>query len=322
MKEAKSETFSYSQTQMQWHADLVTTDMLWCDLIISNPFSHGVSENSQYAQEYIGKLKNKMTQAFNGQCIYLLCKRKKVRFDLSYKPKYNFLTKKTRFYVLLGSEHQRVSISVDLAAYFLLDKSNPTLFLESKFITLLKDRRDRITLSIHDFLSSINFHLGIETEVLAAECTCSPYNDPAFTLNDFQHEMAANSHQSCDLFLYVNTYNIDLNIKTLISYPSKGDVYDLDKPADSLFLMLSRSLSFYFFGEEKTDILAVKNASDNLGRFVLRNQNFKIKISQVYEGDNEYTLLKSQKVSSSVNHQFTILSQDNELIIFHDDIHF
>ena len=322
MKEAKSETFSYRQIQMQWHADLVTTDLLWCDLILPNPFCHGVSENSPYAQEYIEKLKNKMTQAFNGQCIYLLCKRKKVRFDLSYKPKYNFFTKKTRFYVLVGSEHQRVSISVDLSAYFLLDKSNPTLFLESEFITLLKDRRDRITLSIHDFLSSINFHLGIETEVLAAECTCSPYNEPGFTLNDFQHEMAANSHQSCDLFLYVNSYNIDLNIKTLMPSPSKGDVYDLDKPADSLFLMLARSLSFYFFGEQKTDFLAVKNASDNLGRFVLRNQNFKIKISHAYEGDNEYTLLKSQKVSSSVNHQFTILSQDNELIIFQDEIHF
>lgn len=311
---------AFIKTQMQWYVELVATDMFWCDLLVDEAFSAPVGIYNPFVLDYRKNFKNKMTHAFEGQCVYLLCRREKVRFDVKNRPRYNFITKKTKFHLLIGMDSRKMSVCVDLMKTFFLEKSNCKVIVDPKFITLLSDQRNKLTLSIHDFMSSIDLHLGLESEVLAAECTCSPYQEPSNRLNAFQNEMALYGDKGSDLLVYVNKYDIILNIRNLHVVGDRRSGYDLENPSNSLFLMLARSFSLYFFGDERTSSLAVKNAKENLSRFALRNQNFLIKISHFYDCDKDYTRLKSKNVSSTAKHAFTVLCQNKELVVFHGEI--
>lgn len=301
--------------EMHWDAELVATDMFWCDLLLGEHFSPRKSQLRSLAFDYRVHLKHLIDQAFDSQRVYLLFRREKVRFNPKPPPRYNFFTKKTKFHFLIGKEQRKTSISIDLKACFFLNTTNPKFILDTHFITLFDNKKNPLTLSIHDFLSSVGTTFGLESKIILAECTCSPYCDPSYKFRAFQEEVARYSNAHEDLLVYINSYNIDFKIKSLAVAPKSGVISYVEKPDDSLFLMLARSFTLYFFDAEQVASIAVKNARENLSRFLAHNHISWIKITHAYDKNDAYTRLNSNTVSGSENHTFTLFNQKKTVIV-------
>lgn len=306
---------AFSPRQIHWHAELVVTDMFWCDLLNEHCFFAEMPQTNSFVLDYLANVKQQLRCVFDAQRVYVLCQREKVRFNVRYHPRYNRLTKKTKFHFLMGKKQKKISISVDLNAYFPSTLSHPKIIIESNFITLIANEKNYLTMSIHDFLSTIDINIGGESEVVAVECTCSPYWQPTGKFMRFQQELSRFSSEGKDLLVYINDFNLDLKIKTLHLAVSDGVVSHVNNPSDNLFLMLARSLALYFLDGEEVSSIVVKNARDNLLRFLQRNQISWIKITHAYDKEGEYTRLNSIVVPGSSNHTFTVVREDNALMV-------
>lgn len=311
---------AFPKRQVQWNIELVVTDMFWCNLLVDASFCIKTYQPSSFLVDYRINLENKLSNAFDAQHVYLLCRREKIRFDIIHPPRYNVLTKKTKFHFLIGKNKRKTSISVDLKTCFFLNKPNPKIIIETDFVNVLINKNEYLTLSIHDFLSSIGVDLGSESEVVSVGCTCSPYRNSLNQLKAFQQEITRFFNEDDDLLVYINTYNMDLKIKTLHFASSDRVVFDVKKPSDCLFLMLMRSLTLYFFEVEEVSSIAVKNARENLFRFFERNQISWIKIVHAYEIDNKYTRLNSNNITGSANHTFTVSNKNNHLVVSRSEL--
>lgn len=159
--------------------------------------------------DYRANLKNEMTHRLEDNLLFLFCHREKVRFDIYKRPSYNFFTKKTKFHFVVGKERRKVSASVNLKSYFFEDMANPKILYDSKFVTLVKNEKDNMTLSVHDFLSEVGIELGLESEVVGMGTSSSPYyGDMAFHLDCFQRETERYAGADADLIVFMNEYQV------------------------------------------------------------------------------------------------------------------
>ncbi|EOD78051.1 hypothetical protein D515_03174 [Grimontia indica] len=298
------------------HSELTDTDILWCDLLQDERFSQEIRKLSQYVVDYRANLKNHLDHKLAEPHLFLLCSREKVRFNIFKRPRYNFLTKKTTFHFLVGKEQRKVSAAVKLGDHFFENTPHPKVLLEPKFVTLLTNKNEDITLSVHDFLFGTGIDVEVESKVVATGSSPSPYWEGAQSLvSALSHE--ASKHMSSDTDLLVYLGGFDCNVLAI-----KGDrevePESLGMPngegAKTLALMLARAYSIYFLGESENKP-ALRSAYGNLLRY-MRNRNLvRITLTHFYEFDSEYLHLGSDSREYALNHEFVITLEDGVMHI-------
>lgn len=309
----------YFDKAIDWQAELITSDMFWCDLLAKDPTIEQNSQMSSLELAYLTRLETLLTRAFSDQCIYFLCRREKVRFDHGKMPRYNPITKKTKIYLLVGANKKRININVDLNNYFPTNKSNLKIKISNKFISFFKDEKDCITQSIHDFLSSMNIKLNIENEMIAIESTCSPCLNRAFPSYKILKDLINYSNETQDILLFVNRYDINFKIYYETLSPDVRLISNLSDPQDCIFLMLARCFTLYFFENDVLAIISVKNARKNLKKFLIKNNIHRIAIAHAYGHKNEYTSFSSEIISCLSDHIFKIENKKDEIFIYHEN---
>ncbi|KXF79946.1 hypothetical protein [Enterovibrio coralii] len=308
----------------RWHADLVGSGMFWCDLLVDERFSAELGVLSQYIVDYRVNLKNEMVHRLEDNLLFLFCRREKVRFDIYKRPSYNFLTKKTKFHFVIGKERRKVSASVSLKSFFFEDMANPKILYDSKFVTFIKNEKDNMTLSVHDFLSEVGIELGIKSEVVGTGTSSSPYyGNTEFHLDCFQRETEAYAEKDTDLIVFMNEYQVRKSEGLVQEISSLEDGDEETPPAlsDTELLMLSRCFSLYFLGDDTATSMLVKNAVTNLSRFMRRSAISRIEVDHAYDADGEYIRLSGQEVASSASHAFAILWDDEKLVVDRGEIY-
>ncbi|MDD1781365.1 hypothetical protein LRP49_09130 [Enterovibrio sp. ZSDZ35] len=305
----------------QWHADLIGSGMFWCDLLVDDKFSSELGILSQYIVDYRANLKSEMVHRLEDNLLFLFCRREKVRFDTYKHPSYNFFTKKTKFHFVVGKERRKVSASINLKSYFFEDMAHPKILYDSKFVTLIKNEKDNMTLSVHDFLSEVGIGLGITSEVVGAGTSSSPYyGDVECHLDRFQRETEAFAEPDTDLIVFMNEYDVTRSNGS--STWVEGEESKAVPPFSEFeILMLSRCFSLYFLGEDISVSMEIKNAMTNLGRFMYRNEICRIEVDHAYDADGEYIRLSGPAVDSSASHAFAILWEDDQLLVDRGEIY-
>ena len=307
-----------------WHAELIGTDMFWCDILVDAKFSADSDQLSQYVVDYRDNLKHHIEDVLSEARLYLMCEREKVRFNAFKKPGYNPFTRKMKFHFLVGESSRRVSLTVDIRKHFFPDLAHPKVFLEAKFITLLKNEKDNVTLSVHDFLSAIGADLGLNSRVVSSGYSRSPYwGGEEGALVMLQRQAARFTSDDKDLVVYINEYNMHLfSNKSRASNQSGRNIIEFsDESIDMSFMMLSRSFSLYFLGCDAEASVEVKNAMTNVSRYLSRNQIHRITVDHAYEQDGEYLRLCSQEVETSPSHVFTVLLEHGKVVLDRGEIY-
>ncbi|WP_407332572.1 hypothetical protein [Enterovibrio sp. 27052020O] len=335
----------------QWRAGLIRTEMFWTDLLVDEKFSDESGSMSQYVVDYRANLKSHMRHQLVQPRVFLLGLRDKVRFNHFKRPSYNFFTKKVKFYLLVGAESKPVSITVKLADFFFNDLPKPKIILEPHFVTLLRNESDNVTLSVHDFLSTVGVNLGRSCDVVATGCSPSPYwgeeIDEVVALAAFTLEAKQHITKGKDLLVYLNEYQLDADYISGVNFVSDLSVdpvngveqesEKLEAAAKTLggesasskeegaaeataanpsqLLMLARCFSLYFLGLDKQKSVPIKNANNNLSRFMQREAMTRIWVDHGYESDGEYLRLGSEEVKHSPNHVFSMTHKDGEVSV-------
>ncbi|OEE62756.1 hypothetical protein A1OO_04665 [Enterovibrio norvegicus FF-33] len=333
-----------------WRAGLIGTEMFWADLLVDDRFSDESGSLSQYVVDYRANLKSHLSHTLSHPRVFLLGLREKVRFNYFRRPSYNFFTKKMKFYLLVGAESKQISITVKLADFFFKDLPKPKVILEPHFVTLLKSESENVTLSVHDFLSTVGVDLGFHCDVVAAGSCPSPYwgeeIEEAEALVAFTAEAKQHITKGKDLVVYLNEYQLDADYVAGVNLVSDlsldnianvdrgdaeteardvktdnaieevaGDVTPTIELNQSQLLMLARCFTLYFFGSDKQKAVSIKNADNNLSRFMQRASMTRIWVDHGYESDGEYLRLGSEEVTHSPNHVFSITQEDGELSV-------
>ncbi|WP_245621521.1 hypothetical protein [Enterovibrio calviensis] len=343
--EAIKQTESISIVQ-QWRAELVGTEMFWADLLVDERFADESGSMSQYVVDYRANLKDHIASVIAKPRVFLFGLREKVRFNYFRQPSYNFLTKKTKFHLLVGVNSKPMTVSIKLEDFFFKDLPRPKIILEPHFVTLLKSQADNVTLSVHDFLSTVGADLGFQCDVIATGSSFSPYwgeiEDEAQSLSAFFNETKRHVVKGKDLVVYLNDYEltttgsmldnvvIDENIDGLFEQPiaivSNDEDLDQDDPDEDgiderldmdphQLLMLSRCFTLYFLGRDAETSVIVKSADNNLSRYMKRASVSLIAIDHAYICEGEYINLGSQEVAHSSSHVFSIEQENGRLSV-------
>ncbi|MDD1794245.1 hypothetical protein LRP50_13975 [Enterovibrio sp. ZSDZ42] len=336
--EAIKQTESIS-IEHQWQAELVGTEMFWADLLDDERFADESGSMSQYVVDYRANLKDHIVNVIAKPRVFLFGLREKVRFNYFRQPSYNFLTKKTKFHLFVGVKAKPVTISIKLSDFFFKDLPRPKIILEPHFVTLMKSQADNVTLSVHDFLSTVGADLGFQCDVIATGSSLSPYwgeiEDKSQSLTAFFNEAKRYEAKGKDLVVYLNDYQlsttssllsnavVDENIDGLFEQPFDG-ISDKEEPDEDAnneslemdahqLLMLSRCFTLYFLGRDVRNSVMIKNAENNLSRYMKRMSVSLIDIDHAYLSEGDYINLGSQEIPHSSSHVFSIEQEQGKL---------
>lgn len=301
----------YKESEKDWYVELSRTDMYWYDLLI-NPTDSGYSfDTRNLIVEYLKNLKKEIEENLEKRFIYFICSRKKVRFNTNKKPQYNPITKKVKIHLLIGREKKKASAKIKFYDVVTNRFSNPTIELTDKYITLTNDSNNKITMSIHDFLSRTDVSFGHSTQVQYVGYTENPHTRPTngshSGLNEILHEV---SNEEYDTLLFFNLFKVTSRAKNataMLNFILPNSMTN-EIGAEIEGKLIEKCFIFYF-----DSIYQTKNRDKEMGE--LKNNLIKLsnenKISSIQfcyelESPNDYWKFFSSKISPKHRHVFTV----------------
>lgn len=310
----------YKNSEKNWSVELSNSWMYWYDLL-ANPNDTGYPfDTKKLIVEYLTNLKKEVEQSLEKRFVYFICSRPKIRFNTKKNPTYNPLTKRYKFHLLVGKKARKKTARV---AFFNIktEKFEKKEFeITEKYITITDGEGDKITSSIHDFLSNAEVNFEFPTNVEYVGYTKNPDSRPtngAHTgLSDVLHNV---SNEESDILILFNLFKVSTcassqnqALNFLISNPMTNEVnVDLEGQ------IIEKCFILYFDSDKqnKNKENEKNELKNNLLKLSQENKIGSIRVYYEFERPTEYWLLSSSNIAPRAGHRFTVKLTDDNLEI-------
>ncbi|EPB6467310.1 hypothetical protein ACQUW4_001933 [Cronobacter dublinensis] len=313
---------AYSESEKSWWVDLINTDCIWYDMIVNPP--DDISTNN-IIKKYLSSIEKQVRENCEKRFIYFLGARKKLRFSIKRKPRYNPFTKNIVFTLLIGKEERKFRIKYSFRKLTSDGevKITPILRVTEKFLYIEHEDGNVFVISVHDFVKENYIDLGIHTEVHYVGYTRHPHKRPVDLIHRGLSKMLYSvSNDDNDFFVYFSLFNprvISLNNKCNIMFNvsnSQLDEVDIDNEGR----IIENCFIRYFDPKIQDDDKDSKRP--DLNRMFLdlvRNKMIKkISVNLQYEMKNEYFCFYSKVVPPQSHHFFVLDFTNDKVNIYRD----
>ncbi len=310
----------YKHSEKEWIVELQQYHKYWYDLIVNPDDVADYFDTRKLIVDYLKGIKNQIEENLEKRFVYFICSRTKVRFNTNKKPSYNPITKKVKLHLLIGKKEKNRTIK---CKFFDIHKNKfcfPKIDLTEKYITITDSTGDLNTASIHDFLEDANIYLDISSKVEYVGYTKNPHTRPtngAHTgLSDVLYKIAGDNRDS---LIYFNVFKVmtrAVNNNSMLNFTIANAMTD-EINVELEGSLLEKCFIFYFDSinqsrNKEKELLELKNAL-----FKISNENKinSIHIYYAFEDPNEYGVFSSSKVSSKLDHVFTVRKIEDDVEI-------
>jgi hypothetical protein len=195
----------YTNAEKDWCITLQQSTCYWYELIVNPP---DFADTKNGIGKMLDGLREEVERTLEKRFIYFFASRPKVRFDTTFKPRYEFFSKKLVLHLLIGREKRRVILKKKL-----LDSHGNLVFphveVSERFIRIISGSDSSEMYSVHDFLQISEFAIGEATTVHYVGITKDPGDRPLSRKHRGIADTLYNvSNEANDFFVYINLFKV------------------------------------------------------------------------------------------------------------------
>lgn len=318
----------YTDSSKDWFVDVSQTKIYWYDLVINPPEEIDIR---RFITEQLKALRRSVEESLEKRFIYFICSRKKVRFDTRNPPSYKWFSDQLRIPLLLGSEKQKITVSITFSDIENGKTARPKVNVTDRFITLFDSAGNGSTLSVHDFLMNFDINIGQSTTVHYVGYTKSPDTRPTNGnhggLGETIYKMPTSEN---DIFVVFNLFKVMTkasNSSHMLDFLVANSMID-EITAELEGKLIEKCFISYFNSslQWKNKIGEQQELNNNLTRIAKKNKINSIQIHYEVSGNSEYWNFQSTHIPPSARHLFTVETRDDTVHIspgsaIHAEIH-
>ncbi|MEN3275064.1 MAG: hypothetical protein V7631_854 [Massilia sp.] len=306
---------AYKKSEKDWLVELQMVQTYWYGLLDDRRTDVPVR---QALIEYLARLRREIEESLEKRFIYFIMSHKRVRFDTSRKPRFEFFSRMLKLGILVGRERKRMTVNVDFG--FSRRDAIPHVEISEDFITFSGHDGAKQTMSVHDFLSIAEINLGFPTKVEYVGYTREPEVRPTRGkhegLTQILHRV---SNEDNDILVSFNLFKVTSYASgspTMLNFMFANAMTD-EVTVDLEGKILEKCFIMYFDSENQSMNKTKERAElvNNLKRLGRENRIGAVHIRYEPEGTSLLSTLCSSNVAPTSRHVFTVSLKGEDLSI-------
>lgn len=310
----------YKTSRKRWYVELLFSRMYWYEHV---SVEHELFPTRAAIVAELKKFKEELKSSLDKRFIYFIASRKRVRFNVNKRPRYQFLGHGLVLHLSIGAHKKDRKIVVPIIDDGTGQVSKPTVQITEEHITLIDNSGNSITYSVHDFLSRTGLDFGISSEIHYVGFTKNPNSRPIngshSGLNDVLYSVPTENE---DIFVFYNLFKVlscslndDYNMNFVLAN-SMTDEVDVDTEGE----LIEKTLLLYFNASlqrrnKNKELLELRS---NLRQLSERLNIESVSINYAFEKADPYFRFMSSQVPASWDHFLPILLLMGTLLLSRD----
>lgn len=282
-----------SSAPQHWDASVAESRFYWYDLLVNDPL---VPDFRDPIGRYQRRMQFALDATMEKQLLFFVVARPRLRFDTKKGTSWGFFGLKLTVPLLVGAEHRKESVTLELEVPFEATFKKPIVTLYDKYITLNWGSLTEC-LSAHDVLQRFPNDLKFDSTVQFVGITRDPQARLAKGRYPAVNRIIEENDDSLDTFLLIK--RMDVKVETTATDDIMGEA-----SARSHVELMEAALIRYFQGEKPAHhgLIEQNNRRDRVAQLVETYQVHGLTIDLGFKEADGFHDLKSAHVPVSRRH--------------------